>query len=145
MGWKFDIRVAGKDVSFAIKEGEMQWRRVGPTLHLEPLRPTGWCSLTYPHCDPQVLHAPGECEYCDDRKEWQELREQWRINFTGHYDSDKTICPSEQTRGIGKVGGENGWVGNSPTRGRLPDPEEVASAVETLQVIEKDLRHDSAG
>jgi hypothetical protein len=37
-----------------------------------------------PHCDSRVLHAPGECEYCDQRKEWQELRQAWGIAFTGH-------------------------------------------------------------
>jgi hypothetical protein len=38
----------------------------------------------FPHCDSAVLHAPGECEYCDGRPEWQSLREAWGIAFTGH-------------------------------------------------------------
>lgn len=38
----------------------------------------------FPHCDTRVLHAPGECEYCDRRSEWQELREAWGIAYTGH-------------------------------------------------------------
>jgi hypothetical protein len=37
-----------------------------------------------PHCDGKVLHAPGECEYCDMHPDWQELREMWGIAFTGH-------------------------------------------------------------
>jgi hypothetical protein len=38
----------------------------------------------FPHCDQRVLHAPGECEYCDQRPDWQALREAWGIAFTGH-------------------------------------------------------------
>lgn len=38
----------------------------------------------FPHCDSRILHAPGECEFCDRRSEWQELREAWGIAFTGH-------------------------------------------------------------
>lgn len=37
-----------------------------------------------PHCDQRVLHAPGECEFCDARPEWQALRQAWGIAFTGH-------------------------------------------------------------
>lgn len=39
---------------------------------------------SFPHCDQAVLHAPGECEYCDGCPEWQSLREAWGIAFTGH-------------------------------------------------------------
>lgn len=35
----------------------------------------------FPHCDQKVLHAPGECQYCDERPEWQELREAWALLF----------------------------------------------------------------
>ena len=38
----------------------------------------------FPHCDQRVLHAPGECEFCDMNPEWQQLREAWGICFTGH-------------------------------------------------------------
>lgn len=47
-----------------------------------------------PHCDQAILHAPGECEYCDLRPDWQEYREAARINFTGHVDENKAPCPS---------------------------------------------------
>ena len=69
-----------------------------------------------PHCDQRVLHAPSECEFCDQRPEWQELRRAWGIAFTGHtpraglpkcgrrmrdtfpgYGSDKILC--QQPRG----------------------------------------------
>jgi len=39
--------------------------------------------MQFPHCDPRILHAPGECEFCDDRPEWQQLRTGWGIAFTG--------------------------------------------------------------
>lgn len=38
---------------------------------------------TFPHCDQRVLHAPGECEFCDACPEWQALRKAWGIAFTG--------------------------------------------------------------
>jgi hypothetical protein len=47
-----------------------------------------------PHCDSAILHAPGECRYCDLYPDWQELRQVWRVNFTGRMDHGKTPCPS---------------------------------------------------
>ena len=38
----------------------------------------------FPHCDTRVLHAPGECEFCDGQPVWQALRRAWGIAFTGH-------------------------------------------------------------
>lgn len=51
-----------------------------------------------PHCDSAILHAPGDCTYCDHYPEWQQLRAAWRINFTGSTDPDKAPCPSEHRR-----------------------------------------------
>lgn len=70
--------------------------------------------LTYPHCEARVLHAPGECEFCDLHPDWQELRETWSINFTGHYDADKILCPAEQARNLSNI---NGWGGNTARPG----------------------------
>lgn len=39
---------------------------------------------TFPHCDQRILHKPGECEFCDEHPDWQELRKAWGIAFTGH-------------------------------------------------------------
>jgi len=65
-----------------------------------------------PHCDPLVIHAPGECQYCD---KYAETRQKNRIirhvNFTGHYDSDKTLCPSEYFRPAETI---HLWHGNQP-------------------------------
>lgn len=63
----------------------------------------------FPHCDGGVLHAPGECEFCDHRKDLQGLREVWHINFTGHHDVDKTKCPAEKDRKLEDI---NLWSGN---------------------------------
>jgi hypothetical protein len=64
-----------------------------------------------PHCDQSVLHAPGVCEHCDKYPDWQELRERWRINFTGENDDSKSICPSEWFRDLGTI---HAWGGNTP-------------------------------
>ena len=67
----------------------------------------------FPHCDAKVLHAPGECKYCDMHPEWQALRLYWGIAFTG-YEPDLSIkelpCPAWFARG------ENcqAWGGNRP-------------------------------
>jgi hypothetical protein len=55
-------------------------------------------NLPIPHCDSSILHAPGACQYCDKYPDRQELRELWRINFSGETDSDKAPCPSEYFR-----------------------------------------------
>lgn len=38
----------------------------------------------FPHCDQRILHAKGECEFCDRHPDWQELRKAWGIAFTGY-------------------------------------------------------------
>lgn len=70
----------------------------------------------FPHCDQKVLHAPGECEFCDAHKDWQELRKAWGIRFTGHsYDGNKVdgemSCPAEFARTIHTI---EAWSGNRP-------------------------------
>jgi hypothetical protein len=65
----------------------------------------------FPHCDARVLHAPGECKYCDLHPDWQELREVWGISFTGHHDPDKMTCPAERHRSLETI---NRWYGNTP-------------------------------
>jgi hypothetical protein len=51
-----------------------------------------------PHCDASVLHAPSACQHCDHYPDWQELRDLWRINYTGEHDPGKAPCPSEHSR-----------------------------------------------
>jgi hypothetical protein len=50
----------------------------------------------FPHCDPRVLHAPGECNYCDKHGEWQALRIAWGVTFTG-YEPDIGEVPDPAT------------------------------------------------
>ena len=68
--------------------------------------------ITFPHCDPRVLHAPSEgCEVCNMHPDWQELRVTWKINFTGGRAHNFIACPSELERPIGTI---NRWAGNRP-------------------------------
>ncbi len=59
----------------------------------------------FPHCDQRILHAPGECEYCDMHPEWQELRKAWGIAFTGKEPQvtseywKELPCPADFNRG----------------------------------------------
>lgn len=64
-----------------------------------------------PHCDSTILHAPGECQYCDLYPDRQALRELWRTNYTGHHDDDLAPCPSEYFRS-GET--RDRWPGNRP-------------------------------
>ena len=65
---------------------------------------------TFPHCDPRILHAPGECEFCDEHKEWQLLRQMWGICFTGYEPEDKELPdPATHARGFENL---NAWGGN---------------------------------
>jgi hypothetical protein len=54
----------------------------------------------FPHCDPRILHAPNECEFCDMHKEWQYLRQMWSIAFTGYTPEEMELpCPADHARG----------------------------------------------
>lgn len=64
----------------------------------------------FPHCDERVLHAPGECRFCDAHPEWQALRMVWGISFTGHDDGD-LVCPATVRRDVDTV---HRWGGNQP-------------------------------
>lgn len=70
----------------------------------------------HPHCDSDVLHAPGECVYCDHFADRQRAREEQGVNFTGHYDAGKVSCPSELRRPIEKI---NRWPGNVATTAEM--------------------------
>lgn len=60
----------------------------------------GYLALQFPHCDPRILHAPGECEHCDKSPGWQYLRQMWGIAFTGYQPEEKELpCPADYARG----------------------------------------------
>lgn len=69
----------------------------------------------FPHCDQRILHAPGECAYCDDHEEWQALRQAWGIAFTGWTPEGKELpCPADYVRGDF----HKQWYGNRATTER---------------------------
>ncbi len=67
-----------------------------------------------PHCDPSILHGPGECGACDQYPDWQQMRDAQLINFTGGCDDGKAPCPSVYFR---KAEDRDRWGGNRPWRG----------------------------
>lgn len=70
-----------------------------------------------PHCDQAVLHAPGECRFCDAHPAWQALRKLWGIAFTGHlpaFREGELACPSDFRRGLGEAG--RWWPNNRAVR-----------------------------
>jgi hypothetical protein len=102
----------------------------------------------FPHCDQRVLHAPGECEYCDRHPEWQELRDAWGIAYTGHsYDKNGQLqktqfgviqpCPAEAGRGMESI---NSWGGNVPMTPELSDRLENEMKLLTRQIHENLIR-----
>ncbi len=75
----------------------------------------------FPHCDPRVLHAPGECVYCDAHPSWQALRKTWGVRFTGHTDGGELPCPADLARGLA---GAHSWPGNRPHPLGATEPED---------------------
>jgi hypothetical protein len=73
---------------------------------------------TFPHCDSRILHAPGECAYCDSQPEWQELRQAWGIAFTGRQPDGAWIslpCAADAARPARAGNDHRRWGGNKPT------------------------------
>lgn len=77
--------------------------------------------VTFPHCDSRILHAPGECRYCDAQPTWQRDRVLGGVAFTGHTVGEKTCinkweityvprlpCPADEARGDA----HRRWPGN---------------------------------
>lgn len=81
---------------------------------------------TSPHCDGDILHAPGECAVCDLYPLTQRNRMRSRVAFTGHAPLyDEVPCPADQRRpgGTGSWHGE--WGGNRPQRARPVAPAQI--------------------
>ncbi len=74
-------------------------------------------NLRFPHCDPSILHKPGDCKYCDAHPDWQALRIAWEINFTGEDNLQKAPCPSSKYRPAYQA---HRWGGNHPTNAVVP-------------------------
>lgn len=68
------------------------------TLPIKPI--TGTKVIQFPHCDPRILHAVGECCHCDKHPYWQALRLAWGIAFTGYTPEGTELpCPADAARG----------------------------------------------
>lgn len=82
-----------------------------PTIWLyEALRELG--ATCQAHCDSLVLHAPGECYYCDGHSQVQELRRRLGIPFSGQPGAPDALLRSDDTI--------RRWSGNTPVkRGHL--------------------------
>ncbi len=74
----------------------------------------------YPHCDQNVLHAPGECRYCDMYPDRQRERVDQKINFTGQSDPEKAVCPAEVVRPASTI---HQWGGYRPVKSTEPIPD----------------------
>jgi hypothetical protein len=97
----------------------------------------------FPHCDERVLHAPGECEYCDHHPEWQELRRRWGIAFTGHAPDpalDELSDPAVIRRPLAAV---EAWSGNIRRIDRGPGWRMCCICFEAIKI--EDLWVDSTG
>ena len=87
----------------------------------------------FPHCDSRVLHAPTECVYCDHYPEAQQERIDNKINFTGHHDTDKKMCPAESARALDNI---NRWGGNVAKKGD-EDSVEYAIMIQEDSIIDE--------
>lgn len=72
---------------------------------------------TIPHCDSRILHAPGECDYCDGHPDWQRARRTMNIAFTGHAPAPgQEPCPADADRPADSPADHRRWAGNKPTK-----------------------------
>jgi hypothetical protein len=68
-----------------------------------------------PHCDELVLHAPGDCVYCDKYPTRQQARLDMGILFTdekGYAGPTARPCPATLLRPVETI---ERWYGNVPT------------------------------
>jgi hypothetical protein len=94
--------------------------------------------MQFPHCDARVLHAPGDCQFCDGHEDWQQLRETWGINFTGQYDPTKLLCPAEQHRRLTTI---DKWGGNvASPHPHDPSEQRVRAVIEEATHLLRRLR-----
>jgi hypothetical protein len=101
--------------------------------------------FTAPHCDQSVLHAPGECRYCDAHPDWQAYRKVAGIAFTGREPAAlypggplEAPCPSDLRRGRGQA---HTWGGNRPTHVSVPQEETFASRVMYANPVRTEPAH----
>lgn len=55
--------------------------------------------INFPHADTRVLHEPGACPFCDRFPDYQVLRLEWGIAFTGKLPTGNQVpCPYDDKR-----------------------------------------------
>lgn len=97
----------------------------------------------FPHCDARILHAPGECEFCDLYPDRQSLRMAWGIAFTGHEPVEKASywkelpCPADFNRRPDTERDHRRWAGNVAST-QEPVNESVASRLVYSNVLDFD-------
>lgn len=101
--------------------------------------------MSFPHCDARVLHAPGECKFCDESG-LQDVRRAWGIAFSGHkpevdeYGRLEMTCPADLARPAGSSSDYRQWGGNVPYRGA-----EIGSDWAGYPITEADPRFRRSG
>lgn len=107
--WLGDRRFDGYSTEELLDETD---RRLGAPV----TRPSEEYTLhmQYPHCEARILHAPGECKYCDQHSDWQQLRVTWGIAFSGHEPTEEQPIadPADLAVMKGERGDYNQWHGN---------------------------------
>ena len=104
-GWRLMfVHALVCDDARAVLEVVVDWVR----LRLDA-EARGWTGG--PHCDADILHAPGACDACDAYPDHQRARERDNVNFTGQHDGDKIMCPSEARRFLADI---EQWPRNRP-------------------------------
>jgi hypothetical protein len=68
-------------------------------------------TFSFPHCDSNILHAPGVCIYCDKFPDAQLARIKNGVNFTGEYHEALRPDPATQQRSQETM---EKWPGNVP-------------------------------
>lgn len=112
--WLLD-KLAARPTRSALRDGYEPEHLTGPDgLALtetmdDPIILGTASTAPYPHCDDLILHAPGECQYCDAYPSAQLTRVNAGINFTNHDDKDLEPCPSLSRR---NAVDRDAWVGN---------------------------------
>lgn len=77
--------------------------------------------VTFPHCDSEVLHAPGECAVCDLYPGRQQARVNGRVAFSGHDPvPGQDPCPADERRPKDSVSWHGHWGGNAQLGGPVP-------------------------
>lgn len=73
----------------------------------------GTSDTPFPHCDSDILHAPGECAVCDLYPSKQKARILEQVAFTGHEPlPSQQPCPADARRPPDSSSWHGRWHGN---------------------------------